>query len=252
MNIWVCLKQTFDTEEKIKLDNGRIVEDDVNWVINPYDEYAVEEAVRLREQCGGQVTVVTVGPERVDTALRHALAMGADQAAAIGGVEGDETVIASALACYLKDQPCDLILAGNQSIDNGAGQVGVRVAEHLHIPHVTSVIKLAVEDNAVKLERDVEGDIYHIEARLPLLVTCQQGLNDPRYPSLPNIMKAKKKPIDRIDAAQLSGFAASSKTVTVDRYLPPRREPCRFIDAGDARKTAGQLVSILFAQKSIL
>ncbi len=193
MNIWVCLKQTFDTEEKIKLVNGQVVEDQANWVINPYDEYAVEEALKLREQFGGDVTVISVGPARVETALRHALAMGADQAVVISGVEGDEYVVSKALAHYLKDKEIDMILTGNQSVDNGAGQVGVRLAEQLKIPYVTSVVKLTVEQNQVQLERDVEGDIYQIEGQLPLLLTCQQGLNNPRYPSLPNIMKSKKK-----------------------------------------------------------
>jgi electron transfer flavoprotein beta subunit len=251
VNIWVCLKQTFDTEEKIKLENGKVVEDDANWIINPYDEYAVEEALQLREQFGGEVTVITIGPERVETAVRHALAMGADQAVIISGVEGDETVIAGALTGYLKDKQIDLILSGNQSIDNGAGQVGVRLAEALKIPHVTSVVQLTIEQNQVHLERDVEGDIYKIDAKLPLLITCQQGLNNPRYPSLPGIMKAKKKPIDTIHADQINGLDKAAKTETVDRYLPPTRKACQFIDNDDLPHAANQLTNILFNQTNI-
>lgn len=251
MNIWVCLKQTFDTEEKIRLENGKVVEDQANWIINPYDEYAVEEAVRLREQFGGEVTVVTIGPERTEAALRHALAMGADKAVRIGGVEGDEYVISRTLAQYLKGKDIDIILAGNQSIDNGAGQVGVRLAEELRIPHVTSVIKLTIESNQVQIERDVEGDIYKIEGKLPLLITCQQGLNDPRYPSLPNIMKAKKKPIDTIASEELGGLDRTAKTETVDRYLPPKRQACRFIDKNEPNGAAAALVTILFEKTSI-
>lgn len=252
MKIWVCLKQTFDTEDKIKLDHGNIVEDQANWIINPYDEYAVEEALRLREQFGGEVTVVTIGPDRVESAVRHALAMGADQGVVIRGVEGDEHVIARTLAHYLKDKEMDLVLTGNQSIDSGAGQVGVRLAEELMIPHVTSVIKLNIERNRAELERDVEGDIYKIEGTLPLLITCQQGLNEPRYPSLPNIMKAKKKTIDTIHAGQLTGLDRTAKTETVDRYLPPRRQACRFIDTSHLPQAAGELVEILVEKTSIL
>ncbi|MED4599282.1 electron transfer flavoprotein subunit beta/FixA family protein [Paenibacillus validus] len=246
MNIWVCLKQTFDTEEKIKLVNGQVVEDQANWVINPYDEYAVEEALKLREQFGGDVTVISVGPARVETALRHALAMGADQAVVISGVEGDEYVVSKALAHYLKDKEIDMILTGNQSVDNGAGQVGVRLAEQLKIPYVTSVVKLTVEQNQVQLERDVEGDIYQIEGQLPLLLTCQQGLNNPRYPSLPNIMKSKKKAIHTIPSDAFAGMDQNAKTETVDRYLPPQRKACQFVHEGDSSGSARALVSILF------
>ncbi|MGF9713827.1 electron transfer flavoprotein subunit beta/FixA family protein [Paenibacillus naphthalenovorans] len=251
MNIWVCMKQTFDTEEKIRLENGNIVEDQANWIINPYDEYAVEEAVRLREQFGGEVTVVTIGPERVETALRHALAMGADKAVRISGAEGDEYVISKTLAHYLKDKDIDIILTGNQSIDNGAGQVGVRLAEELMLPHVTSVIQLAVESDRVHIERDVEGDVYKIESKLPILITCQQGLNEPRYPSLPNIMKAKKKPIETIRFEELGVLDSTPKTETVSRYLPPKRQACRFIDHQDSNGAAHALVNILFEKTSI-
>ncbi|MED4600427.1 electron transfer flavoprotein subunit beta/FixA family protein [Paenibacillus validus] len=251
MKIWVCLKQTFDTEDKIKLDHGNVVEDQANWIMNPYDEYAVEEAVRLRERFGGEVAVVTIGPERAESSLRHALAMGADQGVIISGVEGDEHVISRTLACYFRDKDIDLLLTGNQSIDNGAGQVGVRLAEELRLPHVTSVIQFNIEQGRAELERDVEGDIYKIEGKLPLLVTCQQGLNEPRYPSLPNIMKAKKKPITTIQADQLPGLDRTAKTVTVDRYLPPKRQACRFIDNNDLPHAAGELVDILFEKTSI-
>jgi electron transfer flavoprotein beta subunit len=251
LNIWVCLKQTFDTEEKIKLENGKIVESGANWIINPYDEYAVEEAVRLREQLGGEVTVVTIGPDRVESALRHAIAMGADQGVAISGVEGDEHVISNTLAHYLKDKQIDIILTGNQSIDNGAGQIGVRLAEQLNIPYVTSVVQLAIEQNQAQLERDVEGDIYKIDGKLPLLITCQQGLNEPRYPSLPNIMKAKKKMIETIEADQLNGLDRTSKTETVDRYLLTKRQACRFMDDHNLPNAANELVNILLEKISV-
>lgn len=139
MNIYVILKQTFDTEEKIVVRDGQISEDGVKFVINPYDEYAVEEAIRLKERHGGVIVAVSVGPSRAAEALRTALAMGADEAALISDerIGGDEFSVSKALAAYLKTQPSqpfDLILGGSFSIDNGSGQVAVRIATLLNIP----------------------------------------------------------------------------------------------------------------------
>ncbi|KIV51690.1 electron transfer flavoprotein subunit beta/FixA family protein, partial [Aneurinibacillus migulanus] len=195
MNILVCLKQTFDTEEKIVLENGAISEDGVEFIMNPYDEYAVEEAITLRDEHGGEVTVITVGPERAESALRTALAMGADKAVIVDDedIETDEYSIAKILAAVIKDREYDIILGGNMAVDNGSGQVGPRLAEELNIAQVTTITKLTVDGGKATIERDVEGDIETIEVSLPVLVTAQQGLNEPRYPSLPGIMKAKKK-----------------------------------------------------------
>src|SRR3954449_11430100 len=131
MNIIVLLKQTFDTEEKIVIQDGKIVEDGPEYVINPYDEYAVEEAIKLKETQGAEVTVVTLGPARAENALRTALAMGADKAILIDdeSLILDEHMISMVLATTIKGRDYDLILAGSMSVDNGASQVAVRVAE---------------------------------------------------------------------------------------------------------------------------
>ncbi|KIV50534.1 electron transfer flavoprotein subunit beta/FixA family protein, partial [Aneurinibacillus migulanus] len=195
MNILVLIKQTFDTEEKIVLENDAVSEDGVEFIMNPYDEYAVEEAITLRDEHGGEVTVITVGPERAESALRTALAMGADKAVIVDDedIETDEYSIAKILAAVIKDREYDIILGGNMAVDNGSGQVGPRLAEELNIAQVTTITKLTVDGGKATIERDVEGDIETIEVSLPVLVTAQQGLNEPRYPSLPGIMKAKKK-----------------------------------------------------------
>jgi electron transfer flavoprotein beta subunit len=196
MNIYVLMKRTFDTEEKITLNNGQIAEDGAEFIINPYDEYAVEEAIQVRDANGGEITVVTVGGEESEKELRTALAMGCDKAVLINTEDdldyGDQYTTAKILAEFLKDKEIDLILAGNVAIDGGSGQVGPRVAELLNIPYVTTITKLEISEKSVKVIRDVEGDSEVIETSLPLLVTAQQGLNEPRYPSLPGIMKAKK------------------------------------------------------------
>jgi len=204
MNIYVLLKQTFDTEEKIVLQDGTIREDGAKFIINPYDEYALEEAIRIREAHGGAVHAISVGPERTAEALRTALAMGADEATLIDDrLISDEYGVSRALAAYLHGRQVDLVLAGYFSVDNGAGQVAIRVAELLGIPHVSSVTKLTLNGNTASCERDAEGDVERIEVTLPALITAQQGLNEPRYPSLPGIMRAKRKPLNRLTPEEL-------------------------------------------------
>ena len=225
MNIYVLLKRTFDTEEKITLSNGKISEDGAEFIINPYDEYAVEEAIQVRDAQGGEVTVISVGSEEAEKQLRTALAMGADKAVLIDiedDIEnGDQFTTAKIIGEYLKDKKADLIIAGNVAIDGGSGQVGPRVAEILDIPYITTITKLDISDGNVSVIRDVEGDSETIEASLPLLVTAQQGLNEPRYPSLPGIMKAKKKPLEELELDDLDleedDVEAKTKNVAGER-----------------------------------
>ena len=229
MKIYVLLKRTFDTEEKIAVANGQVREDGAEFIINPYDEYGVEEAIRLRDEHGGEVTIVTVGSDEGEKQLRTALAMGADKAVLINTEddldEGDQFTTAKILTEYLQDKNADIIFAGNVAIDGGSGQVGPRVAEGLGIPYVTTITKIAVDGTDVSITRDVEGDSEMIETTLPLLVTCQQGLNEPRYPSLPGIMKAKKKPLEEIelDDLDLDEDDVQAKTKTLEIYLPPKK-----------------------------
>ncbi len=250
MNIFVLLKRTFDTEEKISIVNGQIDEDGAEFIINPYDEYAVEEAIRIRDDHGGQVTVVTVGDEEAEKQLRTALAMGADQSVLINVEEDldyyDEITVAKVLAEYLKDQDVDIILAGNVAIDGGSGQVGPRVADLLNIPYVTTITKIDIDGENVNIVRDVEGDSEIIETSLPLLVTAQQGLNDPRYPSLPGIMKARKKPLEELelDDLDLDEDDVEPKTETVDIFLPKEKEAGRILE-GEIEDQVKELVGLL-------
>lgn len=203
METLVLLKQTFDTEAKITVKDGRILDDDVTLVINPYDEYAVEEALKLREANGGTVTVVSVGGDKVEEALRRALAMGADEAVLIEPpTEADEFTVAGMLAGWARGKAFELVLAGNVSVDSGAGQTALRFAELLGIPHVAAALKLEVAGGKATVHRDAEGDTEVVEVPLPALVTAQQGLNEPRYPSVPGIMKAKRKTIARVQPSE--------------------------------------------------
>jgi electron transfer flavoprotein beta subunit len=255
MNIYVILKQTFDTEEKIVLKNGEVSDDGVKFVINPYDEYAVEEAIRQKEQHGGHIVAVSVGPERASEALRTALAMGADEAVLIADerIGSDEFGVSQVLAAYLSKQSYDLILGGNFSIDNGSGQVAVRLAQLLNIPHTSSITKLDVNGGQAVVLRDAEGDTETVEVTLPALFTAQQGLNDPRYPSLPGIMKAKKKPFQQL-ALDDVGVSAADIAPRIQREslsLPPERKAGQILK-GDLNAQAAQLVNLLRTEAKVI
>lgn len=250
MDIYVLLKKTFDTEEKIVVNNGEIEDGDAAFIINPYDEYAVEEAIVQRDKHGGEVTVVTIGNEDSENQLRTALAMGADKAVLINTEEdledGDSFTTSKILEVFFEDKEPDLILAGNVAIDEASGQVGPRLAERLGIPYITTIVGLEIDGKTAQIEKDVEGDVEKIEVNLPLLVTCQQGLNDPRYPSLPGIMKAKKKPLEEleIDDLDLDEEELEPKTETVTRFLPAEKSAGRILE-GEIDDQVKELVSLL-------
>jgi len=257
MNIFVLVKRTFDTEERITVNNGVISEDGAEFIINPYDEYAIEEGITVRDAHGGELTVITIGNEEAEKQLRTALAMGADKAVLINTEddldEMDEFTAAKIIAEYLKDKEADLILAGNVAIDGGSGQVGPRVAELLGINYVTTITKLEIEGTAVKIVRDVEGDSEIIETSLPLLVTAQQGLNEPRYPSLPGIMKARKKPLEELelDDLDLDEDEVAAKTETVEIYLPAQKAAGRVLE-GELADQVTELVDLLKNEAKVI
>jgi electron transfer flavoprotein beta subunit len=250
------MKRTFDTEEKIAISNGRIDEGGAEFIINPYDEYAIEEAIVLRDEHGGEVTVVTVGEEEAEKELRTALAMGADKAVLLDSEDVDELdqfTTASMLAAYLKEQEYDIILGGNVAVDGGSGQVGPRVAELLEIPQVTTITNLEVADGTATIVRDVEGDEETVEVSLPVLVTAQQGLNEPRYPSLPGIMKAKKKPLETLDLddLDLDEDDVEAKTTTIEIFLPPEKQAGKLLE-GDPQAQVKELVSLLKSEAKVI
>ncbi|MED3645699.1 electron transfer flavoprotein subunit beta/FixA family protein [Halalkalibacterium halodurans] len=256
MNIYVLMKRTFDTEEKISISSGQIDDSGAEFIINPYDEYAIEEAIVLRDKHGGEVTVVTVGEEEAEKELRTALAMGADKAVLIDSEELDELdqyTTATLLAAYLKDQEFDIILGGNVAVDGGSGQVAPRVAELLGIPQVTTITSLDIEDGKATIVRDVEGDEETVAASLPLLVTAQQGLNEPRYPSLPGIMKAKKKPLETLDLddLDLEEEDVEAKTTTLDVFLPPEKGAGKVLE-GEVEAQVKELVSLLKSEAKVI
>lgn len=257
MKILICIKQVPDLESGFKPDStgGWYDETDLAWRMNEYDEFAVEEAIRLREQLGEQaeLTVLSIGPDRVLETIKKALAMGCDNAVHVRDVAAstkDPWQIATLIASYAKDKGFSLIFTGIQSQDRGSAQVGVFVAEQLGHACTTTVIGFNYDNGTITATRELEGGVKAvIKMQLPALVTCQSGLNVPRYPTLPNIMKAKKKEIKTISAADLS--AESPMTTTVS-FHPPVKKSCGIVLDGEVGSVADQLIAILKEKTSLL
>ena len=256
VNIIACVKQVPDTETliKVKPDGSGIDESGIKWVMNPYDEFGVEEALRMKEKFGGDVTIVTLGPARALESVRTALAMGADKGIYINDPvfdDADAYVIATALAAAIKAIPHDIIFCGQRAIDDDSGQVGAILAELLDIPQVTIVTKVDVEGNSIKVIKPIEGAQLLIESPLPCVITAQKGLNEPRYASLPGIMKAKKKPVDVKGAAGL-GVSVDIKAKVVKTLPPPARPPGKIICGDDPAAKAKELAKLLREEAKVI
>jgi electron transfer flavoprotein beta subunit len=262
MKLFVCMKQVPDTESRIKVagDGLSIDESGINWIVNPYDEYALEEALRIKEKSGaGEVTVVTVGPERAGAALRTCLAMGADKAVHVRdeALEGSDSLgVATVLAAVLRGQPFDLILLGRQGVGTDNSQVGPMLAELLDLPHVNVVMKVEVESGKVRAFRQIEGAQEVFEADLPAVLTAQKGLNEPRYASLKGIMAAKKKPVEVVGLAEL-GVAAEEvgkqgARIRWAKLEPPPPRPEGKIIEGEPEEAVPQLVRLLREEAKVI
>ena len=213
MNVFVCTKQVPDTAQAVKIaaDGLSLATDGMEFVISPYDEYAIEEALLIKEKKAGagMVTLVSVGPERVQKALRSGLAMGADEAVQLWdpAFEGsDPLTIAKILAAFFKTVQFDMIFTGKQAVDDDSGVVAQALAEHLNLPHVTEVqfLELAADKKSVTVHREVEGGSEVLTCQLPAVFSAQKGLNTPRYASLKGIMAAKKKTLKTLAAGDIA------------------------------------------------
>lgn len=256
MHIVACVKQVPDTETliRVKPDGSGIDESGIKWVMNPYDEFGVEEALRLREKHGGDITIVSVGPARTVDSIRTALAMGAEKGIHIDNSSSEITdafTTATALAAVIKDMPYDIIFCGQRAIDDDSGQVGSILAELLNIPQLTIVTKVDVEDKTVRVVKPIEGAQLLIESTLPCVITAQKGLNEPRYASLPGIMKAKKKPIDVKDLSAL-GVSADFKAKIVKMMPPPEKPSGKVIEGDDISVKAAELVRLLRDEANVI
>jgi electron transfer flavoprotein beta subunit len=213
VKILVLVSQTQDTEAKIRVSSSgdSIDTGGMKWIMNPYDEFAVEEAIQTKEKHGGEVVIITVGPDRVLETIRQALAMGADSAVQIKGdsfAETDSFTVGKVIGSEIKKLgDFDIVFTGMKIIDEESGQVGVQVAEELGIPHVSLVSKVIQVDPAGKkavCQKEIDGGHVTVEVPLPCLITCPDAMNEPRYASLPGIMKAKKKPLTVVNAEDLN------------------------------------------------
>jgi len=230
--------------------------------MNPYDEFGVEEALRIKEKFGGEVTVVGLGPKRVTESIRTALAMGADKGILItdDALEGsDSLAVAKAITAAVKDLDYDLIFTGQRGIDDDMGVVGASVAELLGIPNISLGIKVEISEDqkTVTVNRPVEGQTLVIESSLPALITAQKGLNEPRYASLPGIMKAKRKPLEEKSLADLgldaSEFGTEARKVKIlELTPPPERAAGKIIEGETPQEKAAELARLLHEEAKVL
>ena len=259
MKIVVCVKQVPDTETRVHIapEGNAIVESDINWIVSPYDEFAIEEALKIKEAKGGEVVVVTVGPDRATSALRTALAMGADSGVhvkdeALDGADTLATARALAGAIGTLDG-VDLILCGQQGVGGDNSQIPGLLAEMLDLPQVTVAVKVDVQDGKAVVDREIEGARETWETSLPAVVSAQKGLNEPRYASLKGIMAAKKKPIEVLDAsgAGLDAAAAAPKVKVTAMELPPPRPAVAMIE-GEPEQQAQELIRRLAEEAKVI
>ncbi len=256
MKILVCIKQVPDMESKFKIDAGGTwyAKTDLAWRMNEYDEYGVEQAVQVKEQVkDADVTVLCIGSDQVKETMKKALAMGCDRGAHVAddnsaGKEPFE--IAGIIAEYARDKNFDLIFTGMQSQDRGSAQVGILVAEMLGLPGISTVVHFAYDGGAVEAKRELEGGVKAcVKVQAPVVITCQLGLNTPRYPTLPNIMKAKKKELLSIPVQDLLKVDARQETARM--YFPEKKGGGLVLE-GDVAELADKLIRILKEKTAVL
>ncbi len=258
MNIAVCVKQVIDTEAPAKLDpSSWRLDRSVTCVLNPYDEFAVEEALRMKEAHGGEVTVLCMGPEKAEDAVRKALAMGADTALlvadpALAGTDAHGT--AYVLAEALKGMQWDVVIFGVRSTDGETGVVPGAVADRLGVPFLSSLAKVDVDGSSLKVRRETELGYVAMDCPTPAVISVIKGINEPRYPSMKGIMGAKKKPLDHKDMAALSldagqvGLDAAKTRVLSGRSPEPRKAGEKIEDDGNG---ASRIADFLATAKLI-
>jgi len=259
VKIIVCVKQVPDTTTRIRVapDGRNIVDSDVSWIVAPYDEFAIEEALKIKEAKGGEVVLVSLGPDRAQTALRNGLAMGADSALHLKDPlfeAADALGTARALAAAIKTlAPFDLVLTGQQGVGGDNSQIPGLLAELLDLPQVTVAVKIELQDGKATVEREVEGAHETWETALPAVISAQKGLNEPRYASLKGIMAAKKKPIDVKDAAALGLDAgALAPRVKIAALALPADRPAIKMIQGDPSAQAQELLRLLHEEAKVI
>jgi len=248
MKLAVCINHVPDTTAKINIaaDNKNIDKTGVAFVLNPYDEFAIEECLRLKGNNGGEVIAVSLGGDTNKETLRKALAMGADKAVLLkDDSPRDSSSVAQALADYLKEISPDIIFFGKQSVDSDSAVVGTMVAEMLGLPSVSVAVKLEISNGSATVEREIEGGKEKVQCTLPAVFTAQKGLNEPRYPSLKGIMAAKSKPIEEKVPA-----AAQPKVEVIALHKPSLKSAGKIV--GNDSSAVPELVRLLHEEAKVI
>ena len=252
MNSVVCISQVPDTESRIRIasDGKKIDETGLKFIVSPYDEYALEEAIRIKESKGGEVTVVSFGPDRAAQALRECLARGATRALHIKGdvTNVDSLGIAKVLAAIIKTLTYDLIFVGKLGVGTDNALVGPMLAELLDIPQINVVTKLEVGEGKLTAHREIEGAEEDIESSMPALITAQKGLNEPRYASLKGIMAAKKiaiatQTVQDLGLSDSDIFGRGVKLISLE--MPPQKAAGKKIAVSDPVAAAKEIVAYI-------
>jgi electron transfer flavoprotein beta subunit len=259
MKIVVGIKHVPDTEAKIKIggDGVSIDENGVKWVISPFDDYALEEALRIREAQGGEVVLVSVGREGSKTTLRQGLAMGADRAVLVEDARYDRADTLDrvrAIAAVARAEAADLVLLGKYGVGTDEALTGPMLAAMMDWPHASAITSLNLSEGSFSITRQTEAGIEHQEGQTPAVLSCEKGLNEPRYPSLKGIMQAKKKPIDlkKPEELELDTQPLDSPRLSWEALeLPPARQDGRIVD-GAPEEAARELVRLLREEAKVI
>ena len=252
MKIAVCVKQVVSREWQLRVADSKtwIRDEGASYELNEPDAYALEAALRLKEQHGGEVVVISAGPSRVSQVIREALARGADRAIHVEGdalVDADASATAGALGAALADEACDLVLTGLQSDDSGFAQTGVVLAEKLGLPHATIIMDVQIADGALRVKRELEGGWFQwIAMPLPAVLTIQSGINQLRYATLKGIMAAKKKDVKKVPAPALERTQE-----VVNLYFPEKVKATRLVEGAPA-EAAKELVRLLKEEARVI
>ncbi|MDZ7717109.1 MAG: electron transfer flavoprotein subunit beta/FixA family protein [Balneolaceae bacterium] len=256
MKFYVCIKQVPDVNAPIQIKEGQLIQDTNRMILNAYDASAVEEALVLKEAHGGEVEVVSVGPDKVTETIRKALAMGADKAVHIqtsGDAEYDSATYATILAKFFEDKEYDVISCGKQSQDTDAGLAGSMLAEKLNLPYATNAVGLEMDSDKLVVKRQGDSGQEIIGLPSPCLVTCSNDMNDPRIPSLKGIMQSKRKPMETIELSSLGidESELSPKTKVTGYQEKPGREPGQKFE-GEPEEMAQQVAKLLDEEANVI
>lgn len=249
MNIIVCVSLVPDSTTKVKIapDNKSIDQTGVSFIINPYDEFAVEEAVQLKEKNGGEVTVISFGTDKSKEAIKKAFQMGADKGILIKADSDnfDSYTVARNLADLIKSKNPDIVLFGKQSIDFDGLLIPNMVGEMLDLPSINVVVKLEINGTKVTAEREIEGGLEIIESSMPIIIGTQKGINNPRYPNLKSIMASKSKPIEEAKPTY-----TGNKTEVMEMALPAAKGTGKILEGGADQ--VAELVKLLREEAKVI